>query len=87
MLVFWSGTLPILTLVVWGGGLLNRNRRWNFQPAVAAMVLLIGLGTILFRAPIRLESAAIAAPQNLAETLQHVQHVDEAPLPCCGEHK
>jgi len=53
---------------------------------VAVMVLLIGLGTILFRAPISLENTALAAPRNLTETLQHVQRADEAELPCCSGH-
>lgn len=86
MLLFWIGTLPILTLVVWGGSFLNRHRRFNVQPIVAVMVLLIGLGTILFRAPVNLENTALAAPSNLTETLQYVQRADEAELPCCSEH-
>jgi hypothetical protein len=86
MLLFWSGTLPILTLVVWGGSFLTHHRRVNVQPLVAGMVLLIGLGTILFRAPISLENTALAAPSNLTETLQHVQRADEAELPCCSGH-
>jgi sulfite exporter TauE/SafE len=86
MLLFWSGTLPILTLVVWGGSFLTHHRRVNVQPLVAVMVLLIGLGTILFRAPISLENTALAAPTSLTETLQHVQRADEAELPCCSGH-
>jgi len=86
MLLFWSGTLPILTLVVWGGSFLTRHRGVNVQPLVAVMVLLIGLGTILFRAPISLENTALAAPRNPRETLLHVQRADEAELPCCSGH-
>jgi hypothetical protein len=51
------------------------------------MVLLIGIGTILFRAPIQLENTAVAAPTNLTETLEHVRQADEVPLPCCCEQK
>lgn len=87
MLLFWSGTLPVLTLVVWGGTYLARQRSLRVQPLVAVMVLAIGLGTIFFRAPISLENVALAAPQNLTETLQHVQRADEAELPCCQGHQ
>ncbi|MCE2792878.1 MAG: sulfite exporter TauE/SafE family protein [Planctomycetota bacterium] len=85
MLLFWGGTLPVLTVLVWGGAWLVKRPNWNVQPAVAAMVLLIGIGTILFRAPIQLENTAVAAPTSLVETLEHVQQIDEVPLPCCCE--
>lgn len=87
MSLFWAGTLPVLTILVWGGAWLIKRPTWNVQPAVAAMVLLIGIGTILFRAPIQLENTAVAAPTNLAETLEHVRQADEVPLPCCCEQK
>ncbi len=85
MALFWTGTLPVLTVLVWGSAWLVRRTAWNVQPAVAVMVLLIGIGTLLFRAPIQLENTAVAAPRNLTETLQHVQQVDEVELPCCCE--
>lgn len=85
MLLFWFGTLPVLTVVVWGGAWLMRRASWNLQPAVALLVLLIGVSTIAFRAPVNLENTAIAAPGSVAESLEHVRNVDEVELPCCCE--
>ncbi len=87
MAIFWAGNLPVLTVLVWGSAWLVRRTSWNVQPAVAVMVLLIGISTLLFRAPIQLENTAVAAPQNLTETLQHVRQVDEVELPCCCENQ
>lgn len=84
MFTFWMGTIPILVLLVWGGGWLAKRTRWNLKPWLAAAVLAIGCLTLSGRTGVNLQRLEVSRPRGIDEARQHVQHLEARELPCCA---
>ncbi len=84
MIVFWAGTVPIMVGVVFGVARLSVAIQRKIPAAMAAMVILIGVFTIAFRAPIAIgdESVVIQEPMSL---IDQVNNIDQEQLPCCSD--
>ena len=84
MAVFWSGTVPIMVALMLGLNKLGRSIQDRVPFAMASMVILIGVFTIAFRAPIAIgeDTQVISNTDGLVEQIQNVDHSE---LPCCSE--
>jgi sulfite exporter TauE/SafE len=82
MVVFWSGTVPILLVSVLGLGQLANRVRFNVPMATAIMVIVIGCFTLFYRAPVKM-TAPIAISTSVSEQIETLNHIDQEELPCC----
>lgn len=85
MVLFWAGTLPILSALVLGAGRLAAPvRRW--LPAAASLALVVvGTVTLVRRAEAELGMLNSFGPAAAGQptTVEHVQQIADQPLPCC----
>ncbi len=84
MAVFWAGTVPIMTALMFGLNGLGNSIQRRVPAAMASLVIAIGLFTIAFRAPVVIGEGTKVVEQTEALT-QQVQNVDQLELPCCRE--
>ncbi len=84
MAVFWSGTVPIMVALVLGLSKLGASIQQRIPVAMASLVILVGIFTIAFRAPIAIgnDTPVVDRPEALIE---QVRDVDHAELPCCSQ--
>lgn len=86
MAVFWAGTVPIMAALMLGVSGLGKTIQRRIPAAMASLVILIGIFTIAFRAPVVIgEDTNIVG--NSEALIQQVQNVDQDKLPCCSEEK
>lgn len=83
MVTFWSGTVPIMTLLMMGFGKLGPAIQQKIPMAMALTVILVGCFTIAFRAPAAIGSDRVAVEGN-SELIQQVQAADHTEMPCCA---
>jgi sulfite exporter TauE/SafE len=85
MIAFWAGTVPIMAALMLG---INRigNRIQRPLPAImAGLVILIGVFTLAFRAPLDLSAMTQQMPviESTETLVQQIQNIDQSNLPCC----
>ena len=85
MAVFWSGTVPIMAALMLGLNKLGHATQRRVPVAMASLVIVIGIFTIAFRAPIAIGNDTNVVDQTDA-LIQQVQDVKQSELPCCREH-
>ncbi len=84
MLVFWAGTVPILAVMVVGAGGFTSRLRINLPLMTASLVILLGVYTMTFRAPIDLARLMpVPVAESVSQAALNLQHVDHDQLPCC----
>ncbi len=84
MAVFWSGTVPIMVALMLGWNQLGHSIQRRIPVAMASLVILIGIFTITFRAPIAIGKETKVVDQTGA-LIEQVRDLDETELPCCEE--
>lgn len=84
MVVFWSGTVPIMTTLMMGFGKLGPAIQQKVPLAMAVTVILVGCFTIAFRAPAAIGSDRVAA-EGTSELIQQVNAADHTEMPCCSD--
>ena len=84
MAVFWAGTVPIMAALMFGLSGLGQSIQRRVPVAMASLVIVIGVFTILFRAPIAIGEDTKVVGQT-DEMIQQIQNVDHSELPCCQE--
>ena len=86
MAAFWLGTLPWLTLVASGSGLLNRIHPNGFQWGAALILIAFGFWTWETRSAVDLGVLKSKSPSASSQTtLEDIQELTEQELPCCSE--
>lgn len=86
MSVFWAGTVPIMTALVFGFNRIGRSFQKRVPVLMASLVIVVGVFTIGYRAPVTLgqQPEVVSGDQNL---IQQIREVDHEKLPCCGGDK
>ena len=87
MAVFWAGTLPIMTLVVFGASQARqagRSLQAQLPLIMSLLVIVTGAFTIAFRGTVSSigEQAVVVPMDNLTE---QVQALDHTRMPCCQD--
>lgn len=82
MSVFWLGTVPIMTALILGFNQIGRSLQKRVPVMMASLVILIGIFTIGYRAPVTIgkRTTVVSGDQNL---IQQIKEVDHKALPCC----
>jgi uncharacterized protein len=84
MLVFWSGTVPVLAGLVLGVSSFSSRLRLNVAALTPLLVIGLGLYTALWRAPVVLgETGSPAVATTLTEATIQLDQATHEPLPCC----
>ncbi len=84
MVVFWSGTVPVLAVMVVGAGSFVPRVNLNLPVVTACLVIGLGLYTMMFRAPVVLAgSMPVAVSTSAEEAAGNLKQVDHGRLPCC----
>jgi sulfite exporter TauE/SafE len=85
MLVFWAGTVPIMSALMLGLSGISHRVQTQLPAVMASLVIAMGGFTLAFRAPVDLSSMAehVKVVQGTGSLIQQVQHVDQIELPCC----
>ena len=81
MAVFWAGTVPIMVMLVLGTAKVSHSVQQRLPVAMATLVILVGVFTIAFRAPV-----AIGGDHQVADRedlVRQVQSIEQSELPCC----
>ncbi len=83
MMAFWAGTVPVLFALISGIGFFGQAIQKRVPLAMASMIILIGLFTIAFRAPIVIasEKPLLTDRQQLIDSVQQIDHQQ---MPCCA---
>jgi sulfite exporter TauE/SafE len=84
MAVFWSGTVPIMVALMLGLNQLGQSIQRRIPVAMASIVILVGVFTIAFRAPVAIGNDTIVSDQT-ESLIQQVHDIDQAELPCCRQ--
>ena len=82
MAVFWSGTVPIMVALMLGFNKLGHSIQQRIPVVMASLVIVVGLFTITFRAPVTIDMESNVVGQTDA-LIEQVRDVDQAELPCC----
>ena len=84
MAVFWAGTVPIMAALMFGLSGLGQSIQRRIPVAMASLVIVIGVFTIAFRAPVAIgeDTKVVGQTESLIE---QVQNVDHSELPCCSK--
>jgi len=84
MVTFWAGTVPIMTALMLGFNKISKRVQQKLPVAMACLVVLLGLFTIAYRAPV-----VIGAETRIAEGIDdltaQVNQIDQSELPCCQD--
>jgi sulfite exporter TauE/SafE len=89
MMVFWAGTVPIMTALMLGVNRISHRVQAKIPLMMAVLVVVLGVFTIAFRAPIDLSgmNGTVAADASSETLTQQITEVDHAELPCCACEK
>lgn len=82
MVAFWSGTVPIMFALMMGLNRIGHSIQQRIPIAMASLVILIGVFTIAFRAPIAVGNDTTVVTQT-EDLIEQVRAVDQEQLPCC----
>ncbi|MDB4539692.1 LuxR C-terminal-related transcriptional regulator [Saprospiraceae bacterium] len=89
MAVFWAGTVPVMVALVLGLSRLGTSIQKRIPVAMASLVILVGVFTIAFRAPVAIgnDSHVVDRPgsDRPDALIEQVQNVDHTELPCCSQ--
>lgn len=82
MISFWAGTIPVMAALMLGFSRIAVRWQRHVPVAMAALVIALGLFTVVYRAPVALgdETRAVEGTDALIEQLHKVDHET---LPCC----
>lgn len=85
MVAFWAGTVPIMTALMLGLSRIGHRLQRTLPAIMASLVILIGVFTIAFRAPVDLSpmSQHIHWVDSSETLVEQVQQIDSSQLPCC----
>lgn len=85
MMVFWAGTVPIMTALMLGVSRIGRKFQQKIPLLMSLLVILLGIFTIAFRAPIDLSgmNQQISTKQKSGDLVEQIRNVDHEQLPCC----
>jgi hypothetical protein len=86
MAVFWAGTVPIMMLLMLGFHHLGRRFQQKVPAMMAVMVVLIGLFTMVHRAPIALAGDRHVR-NDISALTEEISSLNHADLPCCCKHQ
>ncbi len=89
MMVFWAGTVPIMTALMLGVSRIGSGLQQRIPLMMAMLVVLLGVFTIAFRAPVDLSGMTERARvvSDTATLTRQVNETDQATLPCCSEQQ
>lgn len=85
MAVFWLGSIPALFAVAWGFGASWSRLRLQTPVVTACVVIVAGLFTLSYRAPIDLAGTVRPVESQIDELIEHVQSLDHRESPCCPQ--
>ncbi len=83
MTVFWAGTVPVLTALIFGFSRLSTTIQRKLPYAMAAIVIFVGVFTIAFRAPVAIGDELPVDPTSSQNLVEQINSVDHSELPCC----
>jgi hypothetical protein len=83
MMVFWAGTVPIMTALILGFNRIGQAFQKRIPVAMATLVIAIGFFTLAYRAPVALGADAnvVTDTEQMAD---HLRNLDHSTLPCCN---
>jgi len=84
MMVFWAGTVPIMTALMLGFHKFGQGLQKRVPVMMACLVIFLGVFTLVFRAPVVLNQAPSIVLGAEALTEQ-INQIDQSELPCCSE--
>ena len=84
MIVFWMGTVPIMSALMLGFDKIGLSIQKKVPAVMATLVILIGVFTIAYRAPVAIgkDTNVVSGAKALTEQIQNVDHET---LPCCSD--
>jgi sulfite exporter TauE/SafE len=85
MIAFWAGTVPVLAALMAGVGVCGQALQKRVPLAMAGIIILIGVFTITFRAPVAIAGDKPAVDGS-TDLVQQVEAIDHGQLPCCSEN-
>lgn len=86
MAVFWVGTLPIMLALTLGFRQVERRIQKKLPIVMAGLVILLGVFTIVWRAPIVIGDE-FEVVSDVNSMTRHVNSIDQSDLPCCSGHQ
>lgn len=83
MVVFWLGTVPIMSALMLGFDRIGTSVQAVVPVMMATLVIAIGIFTIAWRAPVAIgqDTTVVTGTQQLT---QQIRNVDQETLPCCS---
>ncbi|MDG1874025.1 MAG: sulfite exporter TauE/SafE family protein [Mariniblastus sp.] len=84
MVVFWAGTVPIMAALMLGFHKISQGVQKQVPVMMASLVILLGVFTLTFRAPILLNQAPTIV-QGAEALTEQVKEIDHSELPCCSD--
>lgn len=89
MAVFWAGTVPVMVALVLGLSKLGTSIQKRIPVAMASLVILVGVFTIAFRAPVAIGNDSNVVDRSGSDRpnalIEQVHSVDHTELPCCSQ--
>jgi sulfite exporter TauE/SafE len=84
MIVFWTGTIPIMSALMLGFNRISTSIQKRLPVLMATLVIAIGLFTIAYRAPVVVgnDTTVVTGTERLTE---QIQNIDQEALPCCSD--
>ncbi len=83
MAVFWAGTVPVMVMLVLGAAKISHSVQQRLPVAMASLVIVVGVFTLAFRAPVAIGGETIVADRE--DLVQQVQSIEQSELPCCHD--
>jgi sulfite exporter TauE/SafE len=83
MIVFWAGTVPIMTALILGFNRIGQAFQKRIPVAMASLVIGIGLFTLVYRAPVALGADANVVTDT-EQLTENIRNIDHSTLPCCN---
>ncbi len=88
MATFWAGTVPVMAALTLGYDRFGIKLQQRIPAIMAALVILVGVFTIAYRAPIAIDNEQFQVVQGSQNLVEHVSQIDHEQLPCCcGDSK
>ncbi len=88
MVAFWAGTVPIMVALTLGFDRLGVSIQKRVPLMMACLVILIGVFTIAWRAPVSMAGAPdITVATDVDQLTDNVLAIDHETLPCCCANK
>lgn len=84
MVTFWAGTVPIMTALMLGVDRTGVRLRKQLPVIMASLVILTGMFTIAFRAPVAV-ATEMKVTSDAGQITRQIQEIDHNDLPCCSD--